>query len=71
MIADVKKEGEKMRDERLFTREEVTEIVRRRVNKLNKRIEELELELFILKELNEIDGEARARKTNFKLFKRK
>lgn len=46
-----------MSDERLFTREEVSEIVRRRVNKLNKRIEELELELLILKfgkELNEI-----------------
>lgn len=63
MIADVKKEGEKMRDESLFTREEVSEIVRRRVNKLTKRIEELEHELFMLKELNKIAGEARTRKT--------
>lgn len=62
MIADVKKEGEKMSDERLFTREEVSEIVRRRVKKLNERIQELELELFILKELNEIAG--RKRKSN-------
>lgn len=60
-----------MSDERLFTREEVSQIVRRRVNKLNKRIEELEHELFILKELNEIAGEARARRTTFKRFKRK
>lgn len=60
-----------MNDKRLFTREEVTEIVRRRVKKLNERIEELELELFILKELNKIAGEARARRTTFKRFKRK
>ena len=60
-----------MSEERLFTREEVSEIVRRRVNKLTKRIEELEHELFMLKELNEIVGEARARRTTFKRFKRK
>lgn len=54
-----------MSEERLFTREEVTEIVRRRVKKLNERIEELELELLIYKidkELNEIAG--RKRKSN-------
>ena len=46
-----------MSDERLFTREEVSEIVRRRVNTLNERIQELELELLIYKidkELNEL-----------------
>lgn len=34
-------------DERLFTKAEVSAIVRRRVNKLNARIDELELELVI------------------------
>lgn len=51
-----------MNKKRIFTREDVSEIVRQRVNKLNKRIQELELELFILKfekELNEL-----ARKEN-------
>ncbi|GIN58094.1 hypothetical protein J8TS2_24130 [Lederbergia ruris] len=32
-----------------FTREEVSQIVRQRVNKLNERIHELEIELEILK----------------------
>lgn len=32
-----------------FTREEVSQIVRQRVNKLNERIQELELEVIILK----------------------
>ncbi|MBP1913245.1 hypothetical protein J2Z23_000177 [Lederbergia galactosidilyticus] len=32
-----------------FTREEVSQIVRQRVNKLNERVQELELELIILK----------------------
>lgn len=51
-----------MNKERIFTREEVSEIIRQRVNQLNKRIQELELELFIIqfeKELNEL-----ARKEN-------
>jgi len=46
-----------MNKERIFTREEVSEIIRQRVNQLNKRIQELELELFIIqfeKELNEL-----------------
>lgn len=63
-----------MSEERLYTREEVSEIVRQRVKKLNERIQELELELLIYKidkELNEIAGEARARRTTFKRFKRK
>lgn len=51
-----------MNKKRIFTREDVSEIVRQRVNKLNSRIQELELELFITqfeKELNEL-----ARKEN-------
>lgn len=32
-----------------FTREEVSQIVRQRVNKLNERVQELELEVIILK----------------------
>lgn len=43
--------------ERKFSREEVSEIVRRRVNKLNERIAELELENEILRsELEEYEA---------------
>lgn len=41
-----------MSNERLFTREEVSKIVRNRVNKLNAQIEQLELDNAILR-LNE------------------
>lgn len=36
-------------NERMYTKQEVSKIVRDRVNKLNERIEQLELELSILK----------------------
>jgi DNA-dependent RNA polymerase auxiliary subunit epsilon len=35
--------------ERLYTKDDVSQIVRQRVNKLNERIHELEIELEILK----------------------
>ncbi|MDY0409965.1 hypothetical protein ACFFIS_04755 [Virgibacillus soli] len=52
-----------MTKERLFTREEVSQLISTRVNKLNERIKELELELFIMqfeKEMSDIARNERA-----------
>ena len=53
-----------MNKKRIFTREDVSEIVRQRVNKLNSRIQELELELFITQFEKELDELARKENGN-------
>ena len=53
-----------MSDERLYSKEEVSFIVRDRVKRLNKRIEELELENSILRTEKELDELARKENGN-------
>lgn len=45
--------------DRLYSRDEVSEIIRQRVNKLNERIQELELDLFIMQFEKELDENVR------------
>ena len=53
-----------MSDERLYTKEEVSLIVRDRVKRLNKRIDALELENSILRTEKELNGFVREQDGN-------